>query len=1641
MKRVDNLALNGATVRFKGNTEPGKIQLERRLGSVAEPLGQKFGSRSVPGSSGYLRYSGGSTASFSLNFCIDRDVPESQVIIDYGGRQVHVMDTDVYLDDDLIRSGMIIGQAYSLDFEAQGGASAITVTIGGVLAYTTTGSELDPNETPTHLLGIPDGPGGPGSVTLRDFSEDGTERELRSLPASPAGRAGTGVEFCYNSGFIWFDYSFAPHGHLEDPDFSVILSLSVNNSLLGADFVTLFTLGDICKVDVSSTHLKLCYLVDNEIEVELNDATTIVFGREGDTLYLQDEGLILFDSPPDRPYSTLVHLGLDISAPNVLATSFEGVIRGLAISEKRLVNFDSLDPFSQLFYYDFTEDYDAHRCPSRGIYESPCFGEVLWGGSLPRHRPLVKPFADGTDAILSLSGGHVITEGSIGTERLSSIPDPLTSDSTVTQVGGQNIITTLGAGAVETGDGILRPLGLPTPSFAPRGKVSSAPGDLTGVTSYKYRYISREGTKGPMSPGGALILSDASVVFGSDDKTVEGDFISTDYGYIAGGNMPPTFTSISCIKPEGTSLSGQVEQFNTRGVTPLAASLAPLGDNLPEWCFGTVLSDSDTSNVDDYNVAVNWSSPFSASVGMRLGDFDSLIFNHLTSAEGAVGQGINASGVDFPGQKLFILFTIQDRAMNNVDGDRPNDILTGSNVPSSIMGTSATAIESVATPYTVGILCRADGTLKITVLTQRTASCWARRISYHVGFGSQEVYIPNAEELSTYLDKAELDFPSGDPETGDDIQVVLCANPTALDSTTQVFLSVNNGPFEETTTTIPDPAWDLYDTSTDSEVGVSFFHRDPRWTTLFHLPLSEPVYVTSELIPIWMSSPFRFSIGANLSHEPSTMLSARSWSKNIADLDLDRLNERDITSTSFLDRLIEDYDFTPAVAPYQDGFLLSKYTTIQHDEQWTGSVHSQDKVTNSSGGSNWLYLERSGIISNLVRTRAGWDINDVRHVGKRLYTYGYSALFWGVISYYWTSLITSVAFTTYENISGIDLTRLTTSSSGEYVSLRLTPARGGTIMLILGDGVDGNETRVSKFGAIADPLTNSPDYLWVDSGLTWNAPLYPNIEFIPCNFFGHITQNQDKFTSDPYKSPFWFTLSVSEANGDIIGGNTWLSCRDNDLDPVNISTRILKYAGTLIQSFSQLNSGDNMEVYDVRLSPSIPGSWTVPSTNLSSTEFSSYYLYFSVNGADADLQTDSFPNFATYGSALWDSSILAVAEDLGSGARALASPFTYPGSPHIVGTEILRTVVDDTSNYATDAEALDAARSAPHYVVGFVPLGTTVFTDSTPNGALGLYVDPRGGDYPRNISGAVTWGNQVGLYGDPHEPNTIWFSESGPLGWESFPSFLKISVPLQGSGVIKALAALHGNLIVLTSDSLTVLSGSPAQYGVSSLGGGVGASTKHCMVVWNESLFSYNGTLWVTQLGQGGAQSEDISQPIRHLLPDDPTDARLRLSAALQSLYLIDTSTGDALRFHLPTKAWTRETRSIKDLADIDGVANLLHLDGTVSRVVPGVFTDPGDTPIEMVIEVALDAGDQPVAIDRLTIETLDATGSWTVQAQATDVPGDLDEPLSGATEITDFASGEVGLNIRGKFHRYRFTNDSNDSGKTSIIAIHDQQK
>ena len=290
--------------------------------------------------------------------------------------------------------------------------------------------------------------------------------------------------------------------------------------------------------------------------------------------------------------------------------------------------------------------------------------------------------------------------------------------------------------------------------------------------------------------------------------------------------------------------------------------------------------------------------------------------------------------------------------------------------------------------------------------------------------------------------------------------------------------------------------------------------------------------------------------------------------------------------------------------------------------------------------------------------------------------------------------------------------------------------------------------------------------------------------------------------------------------------------------------------------------------------------------------------------------------------------------------EAPSLPFPKGPKHSVAAIELFRSrgleLGDRQQDDNTLARMTEAARGAPLQLLARLPLHDRSFVDSVYDDDLGFEVDDSHGTVPPEVvKGIFTWQDQTALISDQRN---LYFAEPGPYGWESFPDWLVYQVPVDiAGGEITAGAELGQGAIVAGKSWAAVLTGTPSSPDAFSLGGGVGAYDAHNLIAHAGAAYAFNGRLWRIDT-QG--QVTEISKPVENYLPG-ASQGKLSISAKLSSLFLLNTSTGLALRFHFPSGRWFVEDRGAIDMGDLsDGEDAWISAQGVYAKGATGQVGD-----------------------------------------------------------------------------------------------------
>lgn len=278
---------------------------------------------------------------------------------------------------------------------------------------------------------------------------------------------------------------------------------------------------------------------------------------------------------------------------------------------------------------------------------------------------------------------------------------------------------------------------------------------------------------------------------------------------------------------------------------------------------------------------------------------------------------------------------------------------------------------------------------------------------------------------------------------------------------------------------------------------------------------------------------------------------------------------------------------------------------------------------------------------------------------------------------------------------------------------------------------------------------------------------------------------------------------------------------------------------------------------------------------------------------------------------------------------APAIQFPDPPYPHITAIQLLRTAgvfIEDPEDDEEVSRALIAAEGAPLRELARINAGRNSYTDIIADAGLGAEAVEGTGFVPARVNGVFTWANRVGIFRE----GVLQLSEPGAFGWESFLPSNQITVGNTGTSDITAAVPFAGSLAVFGTDWCTVLTGQFEQYRENYLGG-AGAQSARSVATYGGQLFALSDTtLWriTPPSGLSATEAVDFGAPVQDLLP---AQGRLAVSGTKSSLYVINETTGETLRFHFPTQRWFVEDRDALCIGDIDSGFAVTHTQGSYS--------------------------------------------------------------------------------------------------------------
>jgi len=384
------------------------------------------------------------------------------------------------------------------------------------------------------------------------------------------------------------------------------------------------------------------------------------------------------------------------------------------------------------------------------------------------------------------------------------------------------------------------------------------------------------------------------------------------------------------------------------------------------------------------------------------------------------------------------------------------------------------------------------------------------------------------------------------------------------------------------------------------------------------------------------------------------------------------------------------------------------------------------------------------------------------------------------------------------------------------------------------------------------------------------------------------------------------------------------------------------------ERYTAAGGGDGDSAFSTYLSSRIPPN-----------DWDKLWLYarfapLDVNDMAAQTTMDQLGTFAAEKSkdaiAIYQGAEVISAQVSTDNGSNLFIPFPSAPSSAIKGIQIFRSQVvpvadtypsgDPNPNATLDA--FKVALTAPLHFLTEVSAGTGFYFDTATDDLLGSELNLTEGLIPKNPGGIFEWAGFLGIW--VTDRPRIHFSEA-PGSWESYPQDMLFDLPLREKGSIQAAAemgardARQSRVLLLGKSWGVFLEGNPTAPRANTIGGGVGAASSRCLVLEGGIAYAYNGALWAIS---GDGSVADIGRPVLDLLPD-PDNARLSISGALSSLFVIDETTGIALRFYFPLKEWFVEDRYALSVTDIDGQDAWVHLSGYPALGTAGIYGDDVD--------------------------------------------------------------------------------------------------
>lgn len=435
----------------------------------------------------------------------------------------------------------------------------------------------------------------------------------------------------------------------------------------------------------------------------------------------------------------------------------------------------------------------------------------------------------------------------------------------------------------------------------------------------------------------------------------------------------------------------------------------------------------------------------------------------------------------------------------------------------------------------------------------------------------------------------------------------------------------------------------------------------------------------------------------------------------------------------------------------------------------------------------------------------------------------------------------------------------------------------------------------------------------------------------------------------------WFSTTVAFVND---GGNNFdVSVLDLDVNGNRIFDAALGAYGTALDRTTQDlivylggftgNNDGNTHIGEFRLwsknrYDDASETYDFLTGRVKNSERSDLYFYATFEPADVTGDPTEYNHHGSLSSDLLtlvdDASIVDTRDSNTSGGSADPAPaigIPKPPYEYITAVELFRTQgypINDPQDEGEVQTALDAVRGNPLYRLARLPAGDPSYVDISPDDGLGFSEQEGTGFLPEKPNGVGIWQDQLLVWRD----NDIFFSEPGPFGWDSYPTWLRYPVPSPKSGSdIVAAVEVQDALLVCGKSWATLLTNAPSRPRALDLGTGAGVQSASALVTHGGMAYGLGkGKIW--RLAQGTID-DGFGLPVQDLIP---ATGRLAVSGDLSSLLVIDTASDKVLRYHFPTQQWSTEERDALAMGDVDGTATWIHGSGTYSTSSAIIYAD-----------------------------------------------------------------------------------------------------